>query len=318
MNMKQKYFLISIDTEGDNLWDWKPGKAITTENTRFLPRFQALCDRYGFKPTYLTNYEMAADPRFVDFAAEAQHRGACEIGMHLHAWNSPPDFALQERTDGIASGCPYLIEYPVDVMEEKVAYMTAYLQERFGQRPTTHRAGRWAMNADYFRLLDKYGYTVDCSVTPGKDWSSAAGFTQGSQGSDYSDYPEKPYIVEGTSVLEIPVTVRENHRVKRDSDRRIKHILGNCYRAMKGQGKLWLRPNGRNLEDMLWLADRCARNSDGYLMFMLHSSELMPGGSWTFNTPEKIESLYSDLERLFAHISEKYVGATIGEYASLI
>ena len=48
-----KKFLISIDTEGDNLWNWEYGKEITTENSLFVPRFQNLCEKYGFKPTYL-------------------------------------------------------------------------------------------------------------------------------------------------------------------------------------------------------------------------------------------------------------------------
>lgn len=53
-------FLITIDTEGDNLW--QKHDSITTENARYLPRFQQLCEKYGFKPVYLTNYEMAIDP----------------------------------------------------------------------------------------------------------------------------------------------------------------------------------------------------------------------------------------------------------------
>ena len=49
-------FLITIDTEGDNLW--AAPEAITTENSRWLPRFQQLCERFGFQPTYLTDYEI--------------------------------------------------------------------------------------------------------------------------------------------------------------------------------------------------------------------------------------------------------------------
>ena len=50
-------FLITIDCEADNLWN-KP-KIITTKNASFIPRFQKLCEKHNFKPTYLTNYEMA-------------------------------------------------------------------------------------------------------------------------------------------------------------------------------------------------------------------------------------------------------------------
>lgn len=48
-------FIITIDTEGDNLW--QNHKYIATENVHFLPRFQTLCEKYLFKSVYLTNYE---------------------------------------------------------------------------------------------------------------------------------------------------------------------------------------------------------------------------------------------------------------------
>ena len=39
-----KYFIITIDTEGDDQWNWKYGSKITTENVKYLPRFQKLCN----------------------------------------------------------------------------------------------------------------------------------------------------------------------------------------------------------------------------------------------------------------------------------
>src|ERR1700712_1667197 len=99
-------FLITIDTEGDDLWS---GPAeITTRNAAFLPRFQALCESHGFRPTYLTNYEMASDPRFAAFARGVIRDGAGEVGMHLHAWHSPPHFEL---TPHDTRHMPYLVEY---------------------------------------------------------------------------------------------------------------------------------------------------------------------------------------------------------------
>lgn len=59
--MTKKPFLITIDTEGDNLWGRNAGAA-TVRNAEHLPRFQELCGRFGFKPTHLTNREMARAP----------------------------------------------------------------------------------------------------------------------------------------------------------------------------------------------------------------------------------------------------------------
>lgn len=182
--MTKPAFLITIDTEGDNLW--QNHDRITTENTRFLPRFQALCEKYAFKPVYLTNYEMVMDPAYVEFARDVIARGVGEVGMHLHAWNSPP---LTPLTDDDWRHKPYLIEYPTDQIRAKVDHMTKLLEDAFQTKMLSHRAGRWAFNEYYASLLLEYGYQVDCSVTPRVNWqfrrairrATAAPITPGSR-----------------------------------------------------------------------------------------------------------------------------------------
>ena len=126
--MSETPFIITIDTEGDDLWA-RP-REITTRNAEYLPRFQSLCERFRFKPVYLTNYEMAMSDVFVEFARDVLARGAGEIGMHLHAWNSPP---LEPLTSDDFRYQPYLIEYPERVMKEKIKTLTRLLEERFDQ-----------------------------------------------------------------------------------------------------------------------------------------------------------------------------------------
>ncbi len=62
-----KYFIITVDTEGDNLWNYIPGTEVETKNAEFIPTFQVICDKYNFKPVYLANFEMLNSPVFVDF-----------------------------------------------------------------------------------------------------------------------------------------------------------------------------------------------------------------------------------------------------------
>jgi len=135
-----KSFIITIDTEGDDLWSWKAGRTITTENARFLPRFQNLCDRYGFKPVWLTNYEMVVNPDFVSFTKEKLRDGCCEIGMHLHALNNPPLYDLEVR---YPANFPYLIEYPEEIIAQKVRFLHELLNDTYGENIISHRAGRW-------------------------------------------------------------------------------------------------------------------------------------------------------------------------------
>ena len=54
--------------------------------------------------------------------------------------------------------------------------------------------------------------------------------------------------------------------------------------------------------------------STDYAEFMIHSSELMPGGSPYFKTNEEINSLYNALEAIFKYASKNFSGLTLKEY----
>lgn len=310
-------FLITIDTEGDNLW--QKHDSITTENARFLPRFQALCEKYGFKPVYLTNYEMAVDPFYIEFAQDVIARDAGEVGMHLHAWNSPPETPL---TDDDWRYKPYLIEYPYNVMREKVVFMTRLLEDTFQTKMRSHRAGRWAFDERYARLLTELGYEVDCSVTPKVNWRTAKGAPAGNGGTDYRRFPEQAYFLDehdisrpgNSSLLEVPMSIQYKHSPLINS-------LKSGYDRLRGKVRSpsvnWLRPTGGNLTTMQRVAEQTLAEGSDYVEYMLHSSEYMPGGSPTFQTEQQIEQLYSDLDAFFAWLQPKVQGMTLAQYYQL-
>ena len=309
-----KSFIITIDTEGDNLWNWQVGGAeITTENAKYLPRFQTLCDEFGFKPVWLTNYEMVKNPDYINFSRKAMREGRCEIGMHLHAVNNPPLYDLKVAHP---ANFPYLIEYPEEIMEEKIATLQKLLKETYEEDIVSHRAGRWAMNESYTKLLNKYGIKVDCSVTPGISWYDTSGITENSHGTDYSNTPKNPfYLDKERTLLEVPVSIRRIHYGDSPSLNPIS-ILRYIKHRIVGYDA-WLRPSGKNLKEMLSLVDKLEVDKNDYLMFMLHSSKMMPGGSPTFRTSEDIEYLYNDLRVLFSRISSFCEGKTLKEYAGM-
>lgn len=296
-----KYFIITVDTEGDNLWDYKEGDAIGTKNTDFIPRFQHLCEKYGFKPVYLTNYEMASDQRFVDYAKEWARNGKCEIGLHLHAWNNPPIVALS----GPYTGNPYLIEYEEEVMRQKFETLYRLIESKFGEQPVTHRAGRWAMDARYFNILNEFGVKVDCSYTPGVSWEASKGVTIG--GSDYTQQPLTTQWING--VLEVPATIR---RFRNISNGTFKHRVKSL---LLGE-EVWLRPAMSNSQVMKQTLDIISKEDDvDFAEFMIHSSELMPGGSPYFKTEVSVESEYKRMEDVFLYAKKKgFTGITLKEY----
>lgn len=301
-----KSFIITIDTEGDNQWDLL--KESSTENSRYIPRFQELCEKYDFKPTWLTNYEMVKDPFYVEYMKDCLKNNLCEVGMHLHAWNNPPEYHLKK----INNQRDYLIEYPYYIMEEKINVLTSLLEETFQRKMISHRSGRWTTDERYFKILKKYGYKVDCSVTPLVNWNSCLGST-GVMGSDYSKCSLNPYYIY-EDILEVPMTIRKSHILAIDRIDSIKGILRESKNFIKGKNE-WLRPQKKpSIMALKSVLRQVERDSD-YAMFMIHSSELMPGGSHSFKDKKEIDYLYECIESLFDYAKKKeYIGVTLSEY----
>lgn len=296
-----KHFIITVDTEGDNLWTYTPGDSIEVNNANFLPRFQKLCEKYGFKPVYLTNYEMAQSEKFVVEARNWLKSGMCEIGIHLHAWNNPPHYNLE----GAFSGNPYLIEYPFEIMRAKFKKVYDLISEKFSVSPISHRAGRWAMDERYFKILKEFGVLIDCSYTPGINWEKAKGITRG--GSDYTNASSGVSYING--VMEIPATLRQFRNACNGSwKHRIKSMI-------KGE-QVWLRPATSSLSAMKKVIDIVDNEGEtDFVEFMIHSSEVMPGGSPYFTSKADIEREYKIMDELFEYASRKgYVGTTLEEY----
>jgi len=315
--MSEMPFIITIDTEGDDLWS-KP-REITTRNAEYLPRFQSLCERFRFKPVYLTNYEMAMSEAFVEFGRDVLARGAGEIGMHLHAWNSPP---LVPLTSDDFRYQPYLIEYPDPVMKEKIKVVTRLLEDRFDQAMLSHRAGRLGFDGRYAAMLLDEGYRVDCSVSPGLDWSGTPGDPNGKGGSDYTDFPDRPYFFSPSDIsvptfggmLEVPMTIRTSGLFRVAPWVYRIPLLRQTANRLVSPALNHLCPTESNLRGML-RATRAARaESAAHLDFSLHSSELMPGGSPTFRSASDIELLYERLEILFEELSTWCRGVTLKEF----
>ena len=281
-----KKFIVTVDTEGDNLWAWKPGEKITIENNRYIPRFQNLCEKYGFCPVYLINNEMTEPDDFCTFLRKKTSERKCEVGMHLHAWNTQPEYALEKKYNGL----PYITEYPEEIVYKKHFYLKRKIEDRLDVSPVSYRAGRWATNMNLFKVLGQLGFSVDCSVTPGISWSNCEGMTiQG--GNDYRAACNKPYRI-SENIIEVPLT---SAKFRTFYGRSIKQLIKNFVFGVDGI----LRPAVVSLEIMKRTVLHVEKEDNGYLEFMIHSSELMPGGSPYFKSEEEIEEMYNAMESLF-------------------
>jgi hypothetical protein len=311
--------VITVDTEPDN--SWQNGKS--TENARFLPNFQKLCESFNFKPTYLTTYEMARDERFQAFGRDTLAREAGEIGAHPHPWSLPPF----NDNQGFG-GHTYLTELSEDSCRAKLSFLTDFLFDTFAVRPTSHRAGRWGFSEMVARVIAGLGYRTDCSVTPGVSWAMHRGSSAG--GPDYYGFNVSPYFLDlndirrkgDSNLLEVPVTIFPAYRpsmlrVHHAIEKRVR-LAAEAISVLVGRPYLWLRPMptlGNGLKEMLRVVDLAMAEGLPVIEFMIHSSELIAGANPYFTTEKDIRRLNDDMGKLFEYIhSLGITGSTLSEY----
>jgi hypothetical protein len=319
--------IITIDTEADN--QWARSDKIELQNIDYIPRFQELCDVYRFTPTYLMTYEMAASDRCIETIGPYQAEKRAEIGAHLHPWTNPPLFPL---TADDYKYHPFPHEYPEEVLREKLTMLTETIEQNFGQRPVTFRAGRYGFDGTVGSILSDLGYLADCSVTPLVSWKYTMGNPQGHGGPDFSSVLSHPYFLDfhdctraGTSrLLEVPVTIfflqgrlfnKCFHVLKRSINDSRSLMLRVLYKM--GIKPVWFRPHpDKPLETLIQVYRTVQALEHDYVEMIFHSSELMPGGSKNIKNHEAVEQLYVLFEGLFDVLSdEKVQGVTLADYA---
>jgi hypothetical protein len=97
------------------------------------------------------------------------------------------------------------------------------------------------------------------------------------------------------------------------------NLIHKIVRRIIGNPIVSFRPNGKNINDLKWIIENFAIQNNDYLMFMLHSSEFMPGGSPNFKTGESIENLFGDIECIFEMLKTKsFVGVGLTDYSKAV
>lgn len=301
--------VVSLDVEADN--QWEHGRPLTTHNVRHWEPFQELCELHGVLPTYLITSEIVEDGLARDLLSNWHARGAAEIGAHLHPWSTPPfaETAGLRYNDGLHA---FPSQVPDDLLQEKIAHLSAQISEAFARAPTAFRAGRFGLDGRLARHLADAGFIVDSSVTPLSSWRDTRGM--GTGGPDYSAFSIEPFRVKGTGdpgLIELPVTVMQTYGVFD----RFPGLLG-PYRWLPVRAvrrtllsswlqaqPMWLTPHPNYRPKDLALVWRRAEEAGARVaVMMFHSSELMPGGSPFRPTSQSVREMHECLGSFFAHV----------------
>ena len=181
--------------------------------------------------------------------------------------------------------------------------------------------------------LLRQGYIADCSVTPKISWQKMAGLPGGPGGPDFRRAPVVPYRPSAKDIskpgcgriVEVPMTVlytgpfvREGSNPARWFSRMGEGILKRILNRFLFRGE-WLRigPHSRS-RDWEALHRAAQRNRLDVLEFMIHSSELMPGGSPLVRTEEHAEAVLEKMSAMLEYFRDRGVtGCTLEEIAAL-
>jgi peptidoglycan/xylan/chitin deacetylase (PgdA/CDA1 family) len=282
MTPKSVSVLVTIDTEEDN---WDPAKdGISIENIRGVPELQAIFDRHGIRPTWLTTYQVIIQPWAAEILAGIHRSGRGELAAHLHAWNTPP--CAEPVTPETIS----LRTLPVEKQRAKLATLTEAIRSATGIRPTSFRAGRWSIAPATVGVLAEAGYRTDSSVLPYVSWSNVT------DGPRFFRAPAEPYRVNGGgdvetpvpdgAVVEVPPTVGFTRwpwplwsrwdRLARAAGLHPLHLPGVLAR-LGVLDRISLSLEETPLTRLLRLTDVALANGHPILNLFLHSVSLLPG-----------------------------------------
>lgn len=311
MPYQQTALIVSVDTEEEGLWGGGyKAHGNTVENLKGIPRFQSLCEKYGVAPTYLIDMPVVEDDYGTQILEESLQRNACEVGAHLHPWCCPP---FKEELGDRNS---FMCNLEAELQGAKLQHLTTAITERFGQGPTSFRAGRYGMGIEAVRWLAQLNYEVDSSVLPFTSYLP--------HGPDFRQAPFMPYLVseqdllervdgESTSnnvMLEVPIGVGFNRRDFRRSAKILEAIKGSSLSRLRLIGllnrlgilrRIKFCPEQATAREMNCLAEIYLKLGAPCIVMLMHSSSFVPGHSPYCPTAEALERFYQHLEATLAH-----------------
>ena len=299
---------LTIDVEED-MPGWRIAAPLAARNVTALPRLAELCARLGVQPTYLCTHPVVTLPEPAAILRALAAQGGCELGTHLHPWNTPPFEGVPGRTGDERKLTYYMSELGPERFRAKLEVLHAAVGALAGTEPRSFRAGRFGLGPAALRELVALGYAVDTSVTPLAEHTADGG-------PDFRAAPERPYRPSGDDVcahgelpiVEIPVSIGLTRRLPRALRRAYVHLP----RALRLRGLLsrdhlgwvdfaWLYPVRFGLSEMQAVARNLVAERTPILNVFLHSSELVPGMSGRVKTAADVEQVFERLAGLFEH-----------------
>jgi hypothetical protein len=258
---------------------------------KHVGRGQRLLDAFGIRPTYVVNYAVASQPSGRDPLREILADGRCEVGSHVHPWNTPP---LVEPVTALNS---YICNLPPALQRDKLRVLHETVGDAFGAPPIVFKAGRYGLGRQTLQILHELGYRVDASINPTMPPSA-------DEGPDFRAFDSRPFRFGESRLIEVPCTHayagwsgplrRPIHAVA--SSRLLRPLRAVGVAARLGLvNRIMLSPEASTLAEMMTLTRSLLRDGLRDFSLTFHSPSLDPGHTPYVRTT-------TDLDRFLATI----------------
>ncbi|MEX6633608.1 glycosyltransferase [Hyphococcus lacteus] len=263
--------IVTVDTEEQFDWNEFDNTTYLVNETSGIERFQNICESTGATPLYFLTWPLLDNAEMTKYFRSLKNTGVADCGIHLHQWATPPgDFSSEYFS--------YQQNLPREALRQKLKTMAEKFEATFGERATSHRAGRYGIGREDYAYLSEIGITHDFSPSASFDFHSSGG-------PDFSLMTNMPFEItdQAWKINVTPVcgarailktrkflqqNVHENGFVHSDGGRRATFT-----RAMR------LSPEGASLADLKALANHLIDDQTPVLSYSLHSTSLVVGGN---------------------------------------
>lgn len=304
---KQRPRLIfTVDTEEEFNWSQYgagEGRAGLTDG---VARLQSACEARGVKPLHFLTWPLLCDNMNAAYFRSLVSAGRADAGLHLHAWETPPDDFNRGEFGSWQTNLPYAVH------RAKLAALADAYKRVFGERAIAHRAGRYGLALQDYELLAEIGVRHDFSPSPGFDFSRRGG-------PDFSAMTNAGFDVEtpkgGVRVTPVSgaLAIRGSRRFRAQPSipsfdgESASRRAGNVYAPLR------LTCEQSKFEELRALTRAILNEGATTLTFSLHSTSLSPNGNPYAASAADVDRMLG----LIARYLDFFAGEIGGEFITL-
>ncbi len=304
--------LVVVDTEEE--FDWsKPfdRNNDSVQAMRHIGRFQNICDRYGIRPTYATNYPVSSQSDGIEPLKEILDDKRALLAAHVHPWVNPPYNEQVNEKNSFSGNLAYELE------KDKLKILLDTQEDSFGIRPRIYKAGRYGVGPNTASILNELGIDIDLSVCPPMDYSSG-------HGPDFSKHSAEPTWVDAeTPILEIPVSGayigflhpigHPLYQLLTSNILQRAHLPGIAARS-RALDRLVLSPEGYTHKEHCYLTRSLYKRGIRTFTFSLHSPSVVPGCTPYVQNRAELQKFLDTCQRYFEFFFDEMNGVAMTHY----